>query len=149
MVGYTTYVSDNIPVYSGRETVLEIALGENLQAMGEVVVTPKVEKELPLNRQAAVSVRMLGSEEANRYAGSWGDVGRMVANPAGWLLPTIRKTTLSYVEIHPQDCFGVLTGKQFFAGLNHTRRFTAATRMENRFSYQLFITEMNTANRCP
>jgi hypothetical protein len=83
MLGYATYMSNSILVYSGKETVLEIALEENLQVMDEIVVTPKIEKELPLNRQAVVSVRMLGSEEANRYAGSWGDVGRMVAGLAG------------------------------------------------------------------
>jgi hypothetical protein len=32
---------------------------------------------------ASVSARMLSSEEANRYAGSWGDPARMAANFAG------------------------------------------------------------------
>jgi hypothetical protein len=83
MIGFTSYVSNNILVYSGKETVLEVALEENVQELEEIVVTPKADKEQPLNRFAVVSTRMLGSEEANRYAGSWGDPARMVANLAG------------------------------------------------------------------
>jgi hypothetical protein len=83
MLGFIPYMSNNLLVYSGRETVLEIALEETALALDEVVVSPKTEKELPLNKQAVVSARMLSSEEANRYAGSWSDVGRMASNLAG------------------------------------------------------------------
>ena len=84
MLGFTPYVSNSILVYSGRETVLEIALEENFLLLGEVVVTPKVDKELPLNQLAVVSARMLSNEEANRYAGSLaGDPARMTAGFAG------------------------------------------------------------------
>jgi hypothetical protein len=83
MLGFIPYMSNNLLVYSGKETVLEIAMEETAQTLDEIVITPKTEKELPLNRQAVVSARMFASEEANRYAGSWGDVGRMVANLAG------------------------------------------------------------------
>ncbi|MDR0506824.1 MAG: carboxypeptidase-like regulatory domain-containing protein [Dysgonamonadaceae bacterium] len=83
MIGFVPYISNNVLVYSGKETVLEIALEETALSLDEVVVTPKVEKELPLNKQAVVSARMFASEEANRYAGSWGDIGRMVSNLAG------------------------------------------------------------------
>ena len=83
MVGFTPYVSNNILIYSGKETVLEIALEENVQVLQEIVITPKVDKELPLNQMAVVSARMLSSEEANRYAGTMSDPARMVANLAG------------------------------------------------------------------
>ena len=84
MLGFVPYAANGILVYSGRETVLEIAMEENIQELEEVVVTPKVDKELPLNRLAVVSSRMLSSEEANRYAGTFaGDPARMVAGFAG------------------------------------------------------------------
>ncbi|MCL2074094.1 MAG: TonB-dependent receptor [Marinilabiliaceae bacterium] len=84
MVGFTSYISNNVLVYSGKQTVLEIALEENILVLEEVVVTPKIDKELPLNRMAVVSSRMMSSEEANRYAGTFaGDPARMVAGFAG------------------------------------------------------------------
>jgi len=84
MLGFTPYVSNNILVYSGKETVLEIVLAENIQVLEEVTITAKVDKEQPLNKMAVVSARMLSSEEANRYAGTMGgDLSRMVAGFAG------------------------------------------------------------------
>ena len=84
MLGFMTCVSTNILVYSGKETVLEIVMEEDIQALGEVTITAKVDKEQPLNKMAVVSARMLSSEEANRYAGSLaGDPARMVAGFAG------------------------------------------------------------------
>ena len=83
MMGYTPYVAGNIIVHSGKENFLEIALEESLTELDEVVVTAVVDRNLPLNRMASVSARMLSSEEANRYAGSWGDPARMAANFAG------------------------------------------------------------------
>ena len=83
-LGFVTFVSNSILVYSGKETVLEIAMVEDIFAMEEVTITAKVDKELPLNKLAVVSARMLSSEEANRYAGSiGGDPARMVAGFAG------------------------------------------------------------------
>ena len=78
MVGFISYVSNNVMVYSGRETILEIAMEEDIFALEEVVVTAKVDKELPLNRMAVSSARMLSAEEANRYAGTFaGDPARI------------------------------------------------------------------------
>ena len=84
MLGFVTYLSNSILVYSGKETVLEIALTEDIFTLEEVTITAKVDKEQPLNKLAVVSARMLSSEEANRYAGSLtGDPARMVAGFAG------------------------------------------------------------------
>ena len=83
-LGFTPYVSNSILVYSGKETVLEIVMEENVFALEEVTITAKVDKELPMNKLAVVSARMLSSEEANRYAGTFaGDPARMVAGFAG------------------------------------------------------------------
>ncbi|MCL2073595.1 MAG: TonB-dependent receptor [Marinilabiliaceae bacterium] len=84
MLGFTTFVSNGILVYSGKETVLEIAMEETIFALEEITVQARVDKELPLNKTAVVSARMLSSEEANRYAGSLtGDPARMVSGFAG------------------------------------------------------------------
>lgn len=83
LVGYSGYTINNVLVYSGKETVLEIALEQKVTQLEEVIITPKVEKNRPISQMAAVSTRMLSMEEANRYAGSWGDLGRMTANFAG------------------------------------------------------------------
>ena len=47
MLGFVPFVSNNILVYSGEETVLEIAMEEDIYALAEVTVTPKGDKELP------------------------------------------------------------------------------------------------------
>ena len=84
MLGYVPFVSNNVLVFSGKETVLEVAMEEDVYLLEEVTVTPKVDKELPLNRMSVVSARMMSSEEANRYAGTFaGDPARMVAGFAG------------------------------------------------------------------
>lgn len=88
MMGYTPYVAGNITVNSGKESFLEVALEELLVELDEVVVTVAADRNLPLNRMASVSARMLSSEEANRYAGSWGDPARMAANFAGVMAAT-------------------------------------------------------------
>lgn len=84
MLGFTPYASNNILVYSGKENVLEIILQEQTHTLDEITVTPKVDKQLPLNQMSIVSTRMLSSEEANRYAGTLaGDPARMVSSFAG------------------------------------------------------------------
>ena len=81
--GYEDMVVNNVLVYSGRETVLEIAMTEQITVLNEVTVSASVNKDEPLNKMGAVSVRMFSTEEANRYAGAWGDPARMAANFAG------------------------------------------------------------------
>ena len=84
MMGFVPFVSNSILVYSGKETVVEVAMTEDIFVLEEVTVTPKVDKEQPLNKMAVVSARMMSSEEANRYAGTFaGDPARMVAGFAG------------------------------------------------------------------
>ena len=82
-IDYEDFVAMNVLVYSGRETVMEIAMIERVFSLDELVIRPSVEKDLPLSRMAMASVRMFSTEEANRYAGSWGDPARMAANFAG------------------------------------------------------------------
>ena len=83
MIGFAPFAANNILVYSGNETKLDIIMDELVNELNEVVITAKLDKNQPLNKMAAVSARMLSSEEANRYAGSWGDPARMVSSLAG------------------------------------------------------------------
>ena len=82
-IGYEDIVLNNVLVYAGRETVLEIAMIEKITSLEEVTIRATVDKDMPLSRMATTSVRMFSTEEANRYAGSLGDPARMAANFAG------------------------------------------------------------------
>ncbi|MDR2928382.1 MAG: TonB-dependent receptor [Cytophagaceae bacterium] len=82
-LGFAPFVAGNVLVNSGKETVLNIAMEENVNELETVVISAKVEKDQPLNKMAMVSARMFSSDDANRYAGSWGDPARMASNFAG------------------------------------------------------------------
>lgn len=82
-LGYSHYAINHLLVQSGQETVLEVLLEEKVSSLDEVVITHQVDKEVPLNKMATASARLLSKEEADRYAGSWSDPARMVSNLAG------------------------------------------------------------------
>ncbi|MBN8681637.1 MAG: TonB-dependent receptor [Chitinophagales bacterium] len=85
-ITYLGYSEQNIPnvlVNAGRETVLDIRLEESLNAMKEVVVSAKVDKDKPVNELATVSARQFNLEEVMRYSGGRNDVAKLVANFAG------------------------------------------------------------------
>ena len=81
--GYEDIMISDVLVYSGRETFLDISMIEKILVLDEVVVRASVDKDLALSKMATASVRMFSTEEANRYAGAWGDPARMAANFAG------------------------------------------------------------------
>jgi len=82
-MGYSTLVLNNIVVASAKEVVLKIKLQENVMEVEEVEVVAELRKERPINPMALVSARSFTTEETNKYAGSYGDPARMVANYAG------------------------------------------------------------------
>jgi len=81
--GYQTVVLSDLYVSSGKETVLNIKLKELVETMKEVEITADYRKDKPIDPMALVSARSFTLEETNRYAGSYGDPGRMAANYAG------------------------------------------------------------------
>lgn len=83
MISYEPYVLKEVQVSSGKEVFLNISLKENIEALAEVVVKPKVNKEQPINSLASVSAKMLSIEEAKRYAGGFDDPARLVSSFAG------------------------------------------------------------------
>jgi hypothetical protein len=82
-VGYNAAVAHNIMVINGKESVLQFSLEEKITNLNDVVVTANNNKFNPLNELAFTSARSFTVEETERYAGSWGDPSRMVANFAG------------------------------------------------------------------
>lgn len=82
-VGYNPVIIREILVTSAKEVVLDIAMQENVTQLAAVTVKPKVNKAKPLNKMAAVSARMLSTEEASRYAGGFDDPARLASSFAG------------------------------------------------------------------
>ena len=82
-LGYHRAVARNLDVTSGKAFTVNIEM-EELVIMGEeAVVRAQSRKGQALNEMALVSARSFNMEEAERYAGSWGDPARLVANFAG------------------------------------------------------------------
>jgi hypothetical protein len=82
-VGYAPFISDVIPVSSGKQAILEVVLQEMVVTAPEVEIKGDNRKFEVINRMATVSVRSFNTEETNRFAGSYGDPARMAANFAG------------------------------------------------------------------
>ena len=82
-IGYEPVVVKEILLSAAKEAYLEIFMTENASALGEIVVTPKINKSQPLNNMALSSTRMLSVEEAGRYAGGFDDPARLAAAFAG------------------------------------------------------------------
>lgn len=82
-LGYEPIIKPEVVVTSSKEVVLTIALKENAYSLDEIVIKPKVIKEMPINKMATVSARMLSIEEANRYAGGFDDPARLASSFPG------------------------------------------------------------------
>jgi hypothetical protein len=81
-IGYREIVLSNIEVSAGKETVLDIGMEENVEALTEVEVSATKKNETN-NENVSVSGRSFSMEEVNRYAGGRSDAARLVANFAG------------------------------------------------------------------
>jgi hypothetical protein len=82
-LGYKEVMLSNLSVNSGKELVLTIQLEEDIQAINEVVVTAKVEKNKPLNEMSTVSTRTFSVEETQKFAAAANDPARMALAFAG------------------------------------------------------------------
>jgi hypothetical protein len=82
-LGYEPQTIPNILVTAGKEVVLTIRMEESFNAMNEVVITAKTDKDKPNNELATISARQFNMEEVSRYSGGRSDVGRLAANFAG------------------------------------------------------------------
>ncbi|MBN4065988.1 TonB-dependent receptor [Candidatus Amoebophilus asiaticus] len=82
-LGYKDYTLPNMIVNAHKEIVLNIELEEHAVQMEEVVISGRKASNEVTNDLVTISARGFNMEETNRYAGSWGDPSRMVANYAG------------------------------------------------------------------
>src|SRR4030042_6539980 len=82
-IGYLSRALENIFITSNKETYLNIILEESVTSLNELFKTQKVNKDHPLNQNAAVSARTFSIEETEKYSGSIGDPARMASNFAG------------------------------------------------------------------
>jgi len=82
-LGYEDALIPNILVTSGKETVLNVTLKEQVLQLNEIVVRANQDKHKPVNGMASGSVRLLSIEELQRFSGGFGDPARMAQNYAG------------------------------------------------------------------
>lgn len=82
-LGYETLAVSDVVITSAKNVQLNIQLTPALSSLDEVIITPKFNKERPINNIATVSARMLSIEEASRYAGGFEDPARLASSFAG------------------------------------------------------------------
>ncbi|NNE34724.1 MAG: carboxypeptidase-like regulatory domain-containing protein, partial [Rhodothermales bacterium] len=82
-LGYQSVRKTSVLVGSSKEVVLRFELDEQVLTGDDIVVTPDVEKDRPVNELAAVSVRPFTVEETRRYAGGVDDPARLASAFAG------------------------------------------------------------------
>lgn len=82
-IGYKDYIISNIIVNANKEIILTIQLEEKPIEMQEVVISATKASNEVNNDLVTISARGFNMEETNRYAGSFSDPSRMVANFAG------------------------------------------------------------------
>lgn len=82
-VGYENMSIPNIEVNSGKEVVLNLNMQESVLQTEEVVVEANKDKGEAMNDMAMVSARSISADDSKRYAGSFNDPARVLANYAG------------------------------------------------------------------
>ena len=81
-VGYKNVFASSVVVTSGKETILDIAMEEDIKSLNEVVITAN-SKDKTINSLSTISGRTFSMEEVNRFAGGRSDPARLAANFAG------------------------------------------------------------------
>ena len=134
-IGYESVLLKEQLVTSGKELVLSLKMRESISELGEVVVKPRVNKQLPLNEMAQVGARMFSVEEATRYAGGMADPARTASMFAGVATggatngisihgnsPQMLQWRVEGVEVNNPNHFAEITeaGGGIFTSLNGT-----------------------------
>ena len=82
-MGYAPVLTDPLIVTTGKETITTIYMQETAINAAEVEIKAGYRKNEAINTMATVSVRSFSVDETFRFAGSYNDPARMVANFAG------------------------------------------------------------------
>ena len=83
MVGYAPLKLSNLVLTSSKELILNISLEATFIQGNTVEIVAKIDKDKPLNELSSVSTRTFSVDEAQRYAGSFGDPARLSTSFAG------------------------------------------------------------------
>ena len=81
-IGYKDVLVSSVVVTSGKETILDIAMEEDIKSLNEVVITAN-SKDKTISSLSTISARTFSMEEVNRFAGGRSDPARLAANFAG------------------------------------------------------------------
>ena len=134
-IGYEPVLLKEQLVTSGKELVLNLKMTESISELSEVVVKPRVNKQVPLNEMAQVGARMFSVEEATRYAGGMADPARTASMFAGVAAggvtngisihgnsPQMLQWRVEGVEVNNPNHFAEITeaGGGIFTSLNGT-----------------------------
>ena len=134
-IGYEPVLLKEQLVTSGKELVLTLKMRESIAELGEVVIKPRVNKQLPLNEMAQVGARMFSVEEASRYDGGMADPARTASMFAGVATggatngisihgnsPQMLQWRVEGVEVNNPNHFAEITeaGGGIFTSLNGT-----------------------------
>jgi len=82
-IGYKDITLPNVIVNSGKEVVLTVPIEEDITHLTEIVITPDVEKNKPINDMATVSTRTFSVEETRKFAAAVNDPARAAVSFAG------------------------------------------------------------------
>jgi hypothetical protein len=82
-MGYQSLIIPEVLVGSAKEVEVMAELEEKILQGEEIVVTPDIDKNRPLNTMSTVSARSFSVEEAQRYAGGFDDPARLASSFAG------------------------------------------------------------------
>jgi hypothetical protein len=93
-IGYKD-LTQTVVVNSGKEVVLNIQVEEDIVRMNEVVITPDVAKNLPVNEMSVVSARTFSVEETRKFAAAVNDPGRAALSFAGVVSTSDDSNTIS------------------------------------------------------
>jgi len=108
MLGYTTFVVNELLVSTGKEPFLEISLEVADKLLDEVVI--KVRKDAALNEMTTLSARQFTVEETQRYAGGLDDPARLVSAFAGVATPSVSSNGISVRGNNPQGLLWRIEG---------------------------------------
>lgn len=104
-IGYKDLTIPNLTVNSGKEVVLTIPIEEDIVLMEEIVVTPDIEKNKPMNEMSTVSARTFSVEETRKFAAAVNDPARAATSFAGVVMTGDGNNTIS---IRGNSPFGLL-----------------------------------------
>ncbi len=82
-IGYTNTIINGEQVTAAKSPYLVFKLTESITSSGELLVIPKLEKDISINPMTVVSSHLLSVEEASRYAGGFDDPARLASAFAG------------------------------------------------------------------